>query len=335
MLLTITLFSIVGAFATGVLSNSLKSARKIQQQVFLYTEAQAAMDQVAHAIESSAIDYEAYFSRKVLAEESWQTPNYGYYAMRFYDPGIGGPDSIEGPYDGIDGYGTSCSSDAYGVYPIDCPGEAPDVSSMDLNTGTHPFAGIQERSIQYSSSNLREPHGMNAMCAATLADPDIECSQFYNQIQDELILINGQGDHRTVFRLQNMEGQECDQAAGEECRLAQLELVGSDTNGNGVIDEWNCSDLYDCDGSPEITDFKPIIPSNLQIQAFYMYISPMEDPYRAFGENRAQSQPQVTFLMTVGLNSASSQNLLGKSPTITLQRTVSTGVYHKIVSYEE
>lgn len=329
MILTIALFSVVGALAAGVLTNSLKSARKIQDQVFLYTEAQAAMDQVGRAIEHSAIDYEAYFSRKVKGDQSWQTPNYGYYAMSFYDPGAGGPDSFLGPYTGITGYGTSCASDPNEVYPKDCPGEAPDTGSMDLNTGKHPFEGITDRSIQYLS--LQDPNYMNALCAS-----GEDCSMFANQIQDELILINAQGDERTVFRLQNMEGGECDQTAGEECRLAQLELVGTDGDGNGIVDTWTCSPLYDCaSGSPTIADFKPIIPSSLQIQAFYMYISPMEDPYRAFGESNVQAQPQVTFLMTVGLNSATSHGFLGKSPTITLQRTVSTGVYHKIVSYEE
>ena len=334
MILTIALFSVVGTLAAGVLTNSLKSARKIQDQVFLYTEAQAAMDQVGRAIEHSAIDYEAYFSRQVLGENSWETPHYGYYAKSFYDPGAGGPDSVLGPYDGITGYGTSCANDINEIYPTDCPGEAPNTSTMDLNTGKHPFEGISNGHPQYLS--LQEPRQMNAMCAPSPGGPQEECSMFHHQIQDELILINGEGDERTVFRLQNMDGQECDQTAGEECRLAQLQLLGTDGDGNGIIDTWVCSPLYDCpDASPTIADFKPIIPSSLQIQAFYMYISPMEDPYRAFGENEVQAQPQVTFLMTVGLNSARSYGLLGKSPTITLQRTVSTGVYHKIVSYEE
>ena len=47
-----------------------------------------------------------------------------------------------------------------------------------------------------------------------------------------------------------------------------------------------------------------------------------------------QSQPPSHFLMTVGLNSASSQNLLGNRP-LPYKKSRFTGVYHKIVSYEE
>ena len=78
----------------------------------------------------------------------------------------------------------------------------------------------------------------------------------------------------------------------------------------------------------------PITPTAISVANFYLYVTPNEDPYRAFYESGAQIQPQVTLVLTVTLSEDYSDGLLGEVPTITLQRTVSTGVYGEVVSYE-
>ncbi len=95
----------------------------------------------------------------------------------------------------------------------------------------------------------------------------------------------------------------------------------------------NLSDLTDTEGSTAY-DFMAFTPSAINVQDFYVIITPMEDPYRAFAEEDVQVQPQVTLIMTVTLSEDYSGNLLGEVPSLTLQRTISTGVYGEVISYE-
>ena len=129
-------------------------------------------------------------------------------------------------------------------------------------------------------------------------------------------------------------------------------MDGTDTDGDGSVNSWNCASGYSCTGAStelggpassdltntttDTSNFEFITPSMLNITSFYVYIAPIEDPYRAFGEDSlsVQIQPQVTIVFTATLSSDYG-TLLGTTPTITLQRTISTGVYSKINSYAE
>jgi uncharacterized protein (TIGR02599 family) len=86
-LISLAIFSVVSVITVTLLVNGMRSAKKIQAQVLLYSEAQALMDQVARDIERNTIDYETYYARDVLGELGWDTEHYGYYAASFYDPG--------------------------------------------------------------------------------------------------------------------------------------------------------------------------------------------------------------------------------------------------------
>ena len=122
----------------------------------------------------------------------------------------------------------------------------------------------------------------------------------------------------------------------------------TDTDNDGLVDTWTCADGYTCNGADNTPDpadltsietgiqkdFLPLNPKNITVTSLYAIVSPLEDPYRAFGEAKTQVQPQVTLVLTVTLSSSSTRGLLGQVPSITLQRTVSTGVYSKIPSYE-
>ena len=317
MMITVTIFSIVAILATTMMTNTLRSARKIQAQVFLYTETQALMDRLARSVERSAIDYEAYYSRAAAAladsqvENGWHTENYGYYGQTFYYPFNSGS-AETGPYSAaVSGYGSS-----------------------DLDYGTHPFPGISGFSATYSE----DEDSMNAMCERVSSSP-ADCTIFDYHILDELILINGSGDERTVFLRRLADSGST--SSTPDYQLAKMQLVGSDSDLDGVTDLWVCDSAFTCtdtdaDGNdvPAEVDFVQMNPSSLHVESFYVYISPIEDPYRAFAESGAQVQPQVTIVLTATLSENYGAKILGDPPSITLQRTVSTEVYNEIVSYE-
>ena len=322
LLITLTIFSIVAVLCAKLLLNSMASAQRIQAQVYLYSEANALMDQLAAKIERSAVDYEAYYLRYGHAspETGWETLDYGFYGQAFYHPGAADASTLAGPYSGINGYKALCADGSY--YPAGCPTETPDYDDLDLNTGAHPFTGIDDFSGYTDDSDY-----MNAFCEATGSSPD--CNAWSETVMQELILINGAGDERTVF------AQDAFGSSGQ-FSLSKVELSGTDSDYDGIVDDWTCTADYTCTGTgnvPTSSDFEPITPSALNVSSFYVYIAPFEDPYRAFAEEDVQIQPQVTIVMTVTLSDEYSSRL-GSVPTITLQRTISTGVYAATPSYK-
>lgn len=316
MLISLTLFATVAGISMVVTNNILKSTKKIQAQIFLYTETEAIMDQLVIAVQNNALDYESYFLRNVghqgAAETGWATTNYGDYQQTFMDPGTSGiPSTSAGVYSGVTGYGTACTS-AGSTYPDDCPTSIPYTDSIDLDTGEHPFP---------DKTSGDDDTYSNAFCEGSST-----CTALSNYFTDELILVNANGDLRTIFGL--ISGQ-----------ISKVLMNGTDSDGDGAVDLWQCDSDYTCtgtDGGPTESEFKSITPALVSVTNFNLFISPVEDPYRAFAETElvTQIQPQVTIILTVTL-SDDYGSFLGDTPEITIQRTVSTGVYSKVESYDE
>lgn len=329
VLITLSIFSVVAIMCVNLLVNGLRSAKKIQAQIYLYSEAQALIDQMARDIESNTVDYETYYSREVLAEDQWDTPNYGYYAKSFFDPGSDG--LFDGPY--VDSalaglYGTTCSDGT--AYPDNC--SLPEYDTQDQDTGTHPFDEIDTY-----TTYTDDPTYMNAFCQGSTGHGSIDCTEVGVPFTDELFLINQQGDMRILYALRLLD------SSTTEYGLARVVMTGTDSDGDGIEDLWTCTSSYDCNDTGEsgqatpwhadTQDFAPVSPQNISITNFAILISPSEDPYRGFGEEDAQLQPQVTLILEVTL-SDDYGSVLGDVPSILIQRTVSTGVYSKVVSYE-
>lgn len=320
LLITLTIFGVVAIISVTTLVNGLRSSKKIQAQVSLYSEAQALMDIMARDVEQNTIDYEAYYARNVLGETGWETAEYGAYAKTFFHPGEDGWDTS--PYLGVDDwYGSNCSTG--GTYPADCTAGV--YSEYDVEFGTHPFPSIDD----FSGYSSDDPTTMNAFCEGSTRYGDSACADFENAFQEELILVNSAGDHRIVYRWDTAEGSSTDYS------IYRVALDGTDTDGDGLIDTWLCSSNYACMGTvPDENDFVAISPLSVSVSTFDVLVAPFEDPYRGFGEEDIQVQPHVIIVMKVAVSDEFSQGLLGEVPTITLQRTVSTGAYQKVISFE-
>lgn len=317
MMITLTIFAVVSLMATYTMISAVKSAKKIQANAYLYSEAESIMDQLARSIEINTVDYEAYYSRVAKGDTGWETPNYGFYAQSFYNPGSGGTGET-GPYDEIS------AENYYGANSLD---GVPLSEEEDYDTGAHPFTGIGE--FDMFGDYYEDPSSMNAFCEGT----STECANPAKGIWDEIILINGGGDSRLIYRLTppNDDG---------EYQLAKMQMFGTDTDNDGIVDSWACDAKYNCTGTfeenavPVLGDFKPINSTSINIRDFYVQISPLDDPYRAFAEEDGQIQPQITITLTASISQNYAFGLLGDLPTITLQRTISTGVYSEVESFE-
>jgi hypothetical protein len=112
--------------------------------------------------------------------------------------------------------------------------------------------------------------------------------------------------------------------------VIRITIAATTPLGNAVPD---ADDLTDDEGSSQ-HDFVALSPSEINVVSFHVILSPYENPYNAYGELDEQIQPQITLVMKVTLSSDYSQGLLGDVPAVFIQRTISTGVYSKVASYE-
>jgi len=198
------------------------------------------------------------------------------------------------------------------------------------------FDGVNEMGLNPATGDDKEA---NAFCAG-----DPTCSTIYSyHLVNELYLINGSGTERTYFAIE-------DDADGNQS-IAVIEMQGSDTDEDGLIDAWVCSDGYTCDGTEILddvslgflpnpvdltdgdrydTNFVPLTPSSINISEFYFYLSPIEDPFKGFAEDSedviesVQVQPKVTIII---IAEYIADNVLGSTaPNIQVQTTIGTGV---------
>ena len=188
-----------------------------------------------------------------------------------------------------------------------------------------------------------------------------------NNFQNELYLINGRGDEKTI--LKNFE-KDYDGDGKDEFKLHILKLKGEDGNSNGIIDSWFCADdflLMQGKDTANVTDkntcaayslsyvkkgeafplpspnpdaiknnakgyFVSWTPEKLKITNLGFFISPLEDPRKGKGENLA-GDTYVTISLTVQPLEKYTQGIAGGIPEYTMQTTVNAGAKNFIRSW--
>lgn len=211
----------------------------------------------------------------------------------------------------------------------------------DYDTGQNPYGGSG-----YAADEA------NAFCPST-GTPNAMCSQNNTlYATNELFLIDGTGTHRTYFVLENDA-------------LSTMELIGSDTDEDGLIDTWACAPEYTCTGAAtaigtlpdpaDLTDnvmddinFKRLTPLNFSIDQLTFLISPLEDPFKGFNEagnvfESVQQQPKVTIVLQAHyqlfdgngdpIPLTAVNQYIGEAASIQLQTTFSSEVYHVLPAY--
>ena len=118
--------------------------------------------------------------------------------------------------------------------------------------------------------------------------------------------------------------------------LSYLKMNGTDANGDGIMESFECAPETPCDGAiPLDADFVSLVSPRTKITTMKFFISPLEDPRKAFSEDtvEVQMQPHVTILLKV---EPMDQGNLNKDniPTFTLQTTVSSRVQGEVFSYQ-
>ncbi|MFH0834083.1 MAG: type II secretion system protein [Patescibacteria group bacterium] len=206
----------------------------------------------------------------------------------------------------------SAYGENYGNYAkqfyIDGDGDPDKITRFDENIGRN------------TGPNPLDDASSLAVCTPPLV-PVAPGTSGYEQC--ELYLITADGTEKTVIKLvpEDINGT-------YEYRLEMLKLDGSDSNSDEIIDTW----------TPKIDfknyTFQKIQPDSIKITSLKFYVSPVEDPRKAFAEftNDVQQQPHITIKMTAEPSASRSRGLRGEIPSITLQTTIGGRAQNEVKS---
>ncbi|MBI4994172.1 hypothetical protein HZC21_00800 [Candidatus Peregrinibacteria bacterium] len=171
--------------------------------------------------------------------------------------------------------------------------------------------------------------------------------------QHELYLISKDAKEKTIISRERIG---TDEAGKPIYTLSWLKMDGEDSDGDKVIDKFKCNDFFCTGGNSDCSkqdlpasrenelnppdskfnaepcetketmfgkDFVPILPLNISVTRFDVYISPAENPYYAFAEESVNSQPYMSIVLTLELNQQKTAVNKKMFNPITLVETVS------------
>jgi prepilin-type N-terminal cleavage/methylation domain-containing protein len=180
-----------------------------------------------------------------------------------------------------------------------------------------------------------------------------------NYEQDELYLISGDGKTKTILKrmkngIDDDESGGADDGSVNDTGLEYIfmgKMVTDDLDSDGVYDTWVAHPDYkttdsqvDCAAAPykiwlnlgansHCMRFYSITPPLMEVKNLKFYISPLEDPRKAFAEDSKdiQIQPHVTIVLDTTLSSKKRIAMRGDlDSAISLQTTISSRVYNNV-----
>lgn len=204
----------------------------------------------------------------------------------------------------------------YGTYALqflrDQNGDVPE--SLDEHHRTDANVGLNA-----SSKALRNATNLAVCQNGQVPTLPAEDSGF---AQCELYLISADGLTKTILKV--FPKTDLD----SEYTLKMLKLTGEDSDGDLIPDIW--------EGTADFSDFtfQNIQPEELKIVNLQFFVSPLEDPRKAFADfqSNIKIQPHVIVQLTVEPNQKIAAGIRGNPPQITLQTTISTRINQKIPS---
>jgi hypothetical protein len=331
LLIAITIFSLFLIGIVTMMVDMYRGSRRIVLEEQMYQDLRAMTSQIIMIVEENAIDYEEYYSAATgsaffaVDTTAVETADYDYgdYAQLFYNFGWDGP-------------GALCN---YGGDVAFDPGCVVDKTTLDSNMGQNPYDS--------------DPINGNAFCGPTTGGCSGPLSDY--STQEQLYLINAEGDKKTILSLEPVT-KTIDATDYDENALSIVWLNGNDTDANNIVDTWQIGPQFIGDGGALITDasligdlstpnpvdsvyenFIPMSPLRTNIVNLKFYVSPLEDPYKAFAETLPVTgtlvQPHVTMVITVEPSATEMRNYLGPPPQKTLQTTIYSTVKDDVQSY--
>lgn len=300
VLLAVTIFSFVAVFAVYLYVDTVHNDEKISFERELYEEARYTLERVVSELRQGTVDYAEYWN--MSHENSCSADLNG-----------------NGTQEGDDFY----EDNFYGEYGSCYQFYA--ASFYDTNSDGDPVFFENINGKQIALEHLGTNGSENAISEGA---------------QDELYIINADGNLKTILRRRgNKDEKPCSEIdrsenSTEYCRLEILRMEGRDTDVDGKVDSWICTDDFGGEGCTPEESFRPISTPNIDITDLQFFIAPVEDPYKSYNEDIENNlQPHVTIIFSSRTPERRMSNMRGEAPHITIQTTVSARVYEEVTLY--
>jgi len=351
----LTAFGIFSVFLTATATigvNFYNAQQKERARNLVLEETQFLLNRISNLVRENTIDYAEYYSDSC---EDLSPPNSGNYCPNWEDPIRYGDDMGEQfreNFPGVDGSTFAAEYDRRFFYLPTCePGETHgddhngDGIICDFADPNNFNEGYFNTGADNILGKISAGGNDNVDRSAILPPPDAVNPAGYEQL--ELYLISPDGTKKTILRrIGNKKDDDGDGLIDEDAgnfsipdpdgneQLGLLEMTASDFNGDTFLDGYLPAPDFDLDGNgiPDISDFQPISPSNIEIVDLRFFVAPLENPRKAFSENDrgTQIQPHVMILITVRPSAKLAKTLVGKNFTVSAQTTVSSRVLNLV-----
>jgi|GEM_PF-1088051 len=304
MLIAASIFTLAMVVITTAGANLYQNHKRQVARDTLYQESRALMDRLVTEVRDNTVDFDEYFNH--LATD------------------LGGGGSLGDYGDYYRGY-------LHQFFYVSPPpsGSAP-CPELGLNDpARYAYAAAdpcraQQVNEGYFSTRADANNANN--------DPVISALGGVN-LQNELYLLSGNGQHKTIIkRLPEIS---------DIAQIAMLQLDLKDQYLNSSIDSGTLQEgndgYYDCWANG--TDFPnrefiPISPPTITVTELKFFVSPLDDPHKAFNESdsNVQAQPSVTIVLTTKVAAAQAKRFHGEDnpPELTLETTVSSRIYDNV-----
>lgn len=325
ILVAIGIFSMLLTMTTVITVNFYNAQKRERIRNATIEETQFLLNRIANLIRDNAIDYSEYYSNNL--EETGGGTAYAQDAV---------PENDDRE-DIVYGNEPKEYEHQFFFYPTCDPGEKHGDGNCDrddpnaFNEGT--FSTEADNDIGNDAPDASALYGLQDSSGT---------AQEVSYLQRELYLISPSGTTKTVLRRigngidddvdgdtdedDNSFWQTTAEDGGEQLGILQLD-ANSDVDSDGELDFLSNADDFQADGdtSPEVEDFIAISPRNIDIVDLKFYISPLDDPRKAFSETGKdnQIQPHVTILLTTRPGVLLRRQMVGTPFTLSVQTTIS------------
>lgn len=356
MLIASALFGVIGSLALTLFINMSRSSSTFALREIILDDAQFMMNTLVREISDNAIDYEEYFNRTVIKGEFGM--NFGQYAAQFYysekvNPGQqNNCDNLDITYGGkkdscintgknppatnkLPGDGSAFTSPNFTAYEDPEKPEEQKIFCKDFDPENE--LRINKRNyVCVQHLYLISPDGKKKIIIAPEGESEGKGS---THVLSRVEMVWPSKDDQGIFTC-NPEKTPCTGGSPE------ITLMNSAKNKAPKVQIPDVQDLSDKNDDDENEDFIPFTPRRINIRSIKFFLSPVEDPIKAFSEGEdplkgfsekeinakyAIKQPSIMIVLEVEPSANVSSGK--ESSRITLQKLVTIPILQEIKSF--
>jgi prepilin-type N-terminal cleavage/methylation domain-containing protein len=344
VIVAVAIFSFVLTITTTIMINFYNAQKKERIRNTLIEETQFLVNRISNLIRNNTIDYSEYYAKgRETSPPSWinYDPNFEYgkwpkeYEWHFYyakdcNPGDGPTDCTrENENNFNEGYFDTFTDNSQGEVTGNDDSTLTALRGVPDNGGIGPYLqrelylvnldGTQKTILRRTSNGIDDDDD-------GVTDEDNDTFWLPGVAKDGFTPFTDGGERISILKLS---------ANTDFFSLSTGSGTPSTPEPDGILDfETESNDFqHDGDHHIELEDFIPISPRMINIKSLQFFISPLEDPRKAFSETNidTQIQPHVTILVTTEPGQQLMRQLTGDPFEISIQTTVVSRTLSNIV----